>query len=198
MSLKVLPLLMKTSVLCIFLSANSWQPLIFLLSPQFCLSHTVGIFFSLKWEVQTLYETTPGPPRRGLDRLQVASSPTTCCDFPSSTGPAQQPRGGQGDTCWVSVHRKATRFMPLVTVNPDSCRVCYKQTSHFFRPPALSTPQRPLFFKRMWILSTAAVGTGLCRIQPGALQFTLLRVNHQRAFWFLFSIKRKLWCGVLF
>ena len=144
MSLKVLSLLMKTSVLCIVLSANSWQPLIFLLSPQFCLSQNdiqvESPSFSLKWEVQTLYETTPGPPRPGLDRLQAASSPTTCCSFPSSIGPVQQPRGGQGDTCWVSVHRKATCFVPLITVNPDSCRVCYKQTSHFFRPPALSTP----------------------------------------------------------
>ena len=48
----------------------------------------------------------------------------------------------QGDTCWVFVHRKATSFVPLVTMNPDSCRVCCKQTSHFFRPPALSTPQQ--------------------------------------------------------
>ena len=161
MSLKVLSLLMKTSVLCIVLSANSWQPLIFLLSPQFCLSQN-GIqvespSFSLKWEVQTLYETTPGPPRPGLDRLQAASSPTTCCSFPSSTGPVQQPRGGQGDTCWVSVHKKATRFVPLVTVNPDSCRVCYKQMSHFFRPPALSTPLTLLFHFHQEVFSSSSL-----------------------------------------
>ena len=35
MWLRVLSLLMKTSVLCTFLSANSWQPLIFSLSPEF-------------------------------------------------------------------------------------------------------------------------------------------------------------------
>ena len=94
----------------------------------------------------------------------MASSPTTCCGFPSSTGPAQQPRGGQGDTCWVSVHRKATRFMPLVTVNPDSCRVCYKQTSHFFRPPALSTPQKTdIFLQRtaVWTRVREGKGAGL-------------------------------------
>ena len=165
MSLKVLSLLMKTSVLCIVLSANSWQPLIFLLSPQFCLSQN-GIqvespSFSLKWEVQTLYETTPGPPRPGLDRLQAASSPTTCCSFPSSTGPVQQPRGGQGDTCWVSVHKKATRFVPLVTVNPDSCRVCYKQMSHFFRPPALSTPLTLLFHFHQEVFSSSTIALKL-------------------------------------
>ena len=52
----------------------------------------------------------------------------------------------QGNTCQVSAHRKATHFVPLITVNPDSCRVCYKQTSHFFRPPALSTPHKQVEF----------------------------------------------------
>ncbi|KAF4015568.1 hypothetical protein G4228_007174, partial [Cervus hanglu yarkandensis] len=51
---------------------------------------------------------------------------------------------------------KATRFVPLVTVNPGSCRVCYEQTSHFFRPPALSTPQKAGQRSEELLLLTAA------------------------------------------
>ena len=101
-------------------------------------------FFSLKREVGNLYvyKTTHGPPSHGPDRLWVANSPTKYCSFPSSiepcpTGLAQQPRGGSGDTCWVLVHRKATSFVPLITMNPDSCRVCCKQNSHISSGPLL-------------------------------------------------------------
>ena len=111
MSYKVFSLLIKTSVPYVFISPlppNSWQPLIFLLSPLFCLFQN-GIqlesvfLFSLKRGVQSLYayKSTHGSPTRGPDRLQVANSPTKYCTFPSSTepgptGPAQQPHGGAG------------------------------------------------------------------------------------------------------
>ena len=48
----------------------------------------------------------------------------------------------QGDTCWMVIHGKVIHFVPLVTMNPDSCQLCCKQMSHFFRPPSVSTPHR--------------------------------------------------------
>ena len=143
MWLRVLSLLMKTSVLCTFLSANSWQPLIFLLSPQFCLLQNIiqleSLSFSLKWEIQTTYEATPGPPRCGPDRLRWQAPPPCAVAFLPVLALPSSHVEVQGYTCRVSAQRKTTPFVPLVTVNPDSCRVCYKQTSHFFRSPALST-----------------------------------------------------------
>ena len=109
MSYSVFSPLIKTSVFCVFISplpSNSWQPLILLLSPLFCLFQN-GIqlesvfLFSLKRGVQSLYayKSAHGPPMCGQDRLQVANSPTKYCSFPSSTepsptGPAQQPGSG--------------------------------------------------------------------------------------------------------
>lgn len=82
-------------------------------------------------------------PRSFPGFLPPGLSPTK----PLAAGPIQKPcRGAGWDMCRVSVHRKATRFVPFFTSNPDSCWVCYKQRSHFFRLPALSTPHAPIIF----------------------------------------------------
>ena len=47
----------------------------------------------------------------------------------------------QQDTCWIVIRRKVIHFVPLVTMNPDSCQLCCKQ-SHLFSPPSVSTPHR--------------------------------------------------------
>ena len=142
MSYKVFSPLIKTSVLCVFISPlppNSWQPLIFLLSPLFCLFQNgiqlESIFlFSLKTirplmahpcmdQTGSRWQT---PPLNTVGFLPVLSPVPLV--LPGSHVKVQR------DTYWVFVHRQATSFVPLVTVNPSSCWVCCKQTSHFFRP----------------------------------------------------------------
>lgn len=48
--------------------------------------------------------------------------------------------------------------MPFVTINPDSCWVCCKQRSHFFRAPALSTPHH-------WVMSVTWGALGQSTIE---------------------------------
>lgn len=48
----------------------------------------------------------------------------------------------KGDMCWVSVHRKATSFVPLVTMNPNSCWVCCKHEPFLQTPCSEHTPEK--------------------------------------------------------
>ena len=69
------------------------------------------------------------------------ASPLNTVAFLPVSSPAQQPRRGTGGHPLV-IHRKVIHFVPLVTMNPDSCQLCYKHISHFFRSPSVSTPHR--------------------------------------------------------
>lgn len=118
--------------------------------------HLVGIFFffsfSLKREVYSLSKTTHGPPTCRPGRFQVETSPAKPGSFssntePRPTGPAQQPHvGAGGHVLGICSQQGHTSFAPLFTKNPSSCWVCCKETSHFFRPLALSAPQAIHFF----------------------------------------------------
>ena len=154
MSFKVFSLLVETSVSVYSSPLHSPQTPgtdLFIVSIvlSFPEQHIEPIFFFLSFplnrEVQSFYvcKIAHGIPMYGPNRLQVANSPTKYCSFPSNiepcpTGPAQQPRGGTGGHVLDTHSQKARNFVPLVTMNPDSCWVCCKQRSHFFRPPTLS------------------------------------------------------------
>ena len=63
---------------------------LFTVSRVFCLLQNgiqlESFSFSLKWEVQTVYETTPGPPRRGPDRLWGQAPPPRAAAFLPALG----------------------------------------------------------------------------------------------------------------
>ena len=154
MSFKVFSLLIETSVYMYSSPFHSPQTpgtdlfvSIVLSFPEW---HIESFFlsFSINREVQSFYvcKIAHGLHTYGPNRLQVANSPTKYFSFPSNIepcpiGPAQQPHGSTGGHVLDTYSQKATNFVPLVTVNPDSCWVCCKQRSHFFGPPTLSTPQ---------------------------------------------------------
>lgn len=112
----------------IHLPTNSWQSLIFLLFPQFCIFQNAielkSIFlfcsFFLKRQVQSLSKITYGPPTHEPDRLQVTRTLNQILQLffqyrALSHCPAQQSHeGGGGGGHMMDVFRKATPFVPFV------------------------------------------------------------------------------------
>ena len=129
---------------CVHLPANSQPSLIFLLFPQFCIFQNaiVGIYFSFLffllekrgskpfldhlWPTHTWTRQALGDKdlKQILQIFFQYQALFRCL--------AQQPREGAGGNM-MDACRKATPFVSFGTMNTDSCLVCCKQTSHFFR-----------------------------------------------------------------
>lgn len=125
MSFEVFSLLIKTSILCV-------------LSPCKLLA-TTGLFIVSivlpfpEWNIVRTYFFLS---HKGTNPLQDHSWCTHATrqalsgKFPHLTLPILSPVPlappsshveGQRETCWIFVRRKPTNFVPLVTMNPDSC-----------------------------------------------------------------------------
>ena len=102
-------------------------------------SHISGGFFT-SWATreQILYKTTRGPPCRQTGSKWQIPPLTLPIPSPVPLAPPSSHVEGQRDTCWIFVHRKPTNFVPLLTMNPDSCWVYCKSLSFLNKQLAFS------------------------------------------------------------